>query len=207
MMTDTWTHHRSKSKVFMTKYYKKDKNINVEIRRNRILNGVKCKIAVLYIVFFWWEIVPVPSLINWNCLAFILSNPISAVRYSRVCAQENLVLNCLCSTIVPWNLPNNRSLSSFLASLLSLRSWRSISALIRFCSFCSSLRQHAIFTCVYCPEFITIWRICSQFLTVEWNSQFVSLVSLHFAGVLWVQQFLKIISTLLWVWTELLFLC
>ena len=43
-----------------------------------------------------------------------------------------------------FNLPNNKSLSSRLASRLSLRSCRSISALIRFCSFCSSDRQHAI---------------------------------------------------------------
>ena len=42
------------------------------------------------------------------------------------------------------DLPNSRSLSSRLASRLSLRSCRSISALIRFCSFCSSDRQHAI---------------------------------------------------------------
>ena len=48
-------------------------------------------------------------------------------------------------------LPNNRSFSSFLASLLSFRSCLSISALIRFCSFCSSLRQHAIFTFVTNP--------------------------------------------------------
>ena len=41
-------------------------------------------------------------------------------------------------------LPNRSNLSSFLASRLSLRSCRSISALIRFCSFCSSLRQQAM---------------------------------------------------------------
>ena len=41
-------------------------------------------------------------------------------------------------------LPSSSSLSSRLASLLSFLSWRSISALIRFCSCCSSERQHAI---------------------------------------------------------------
>lgn len=43
------------------------------------------------------------------------------------------------------NLPNNKSFNSLLASLLSFRSCFSISVLIRFCSFASSLRQHAIF--------------------------------------------------------------
>ena len=41
-------------------------------------------------------------------------------------------------------LPSSSSLSSRLASLLSFLSCRSISALIRFCSCCSSERQHAI---------------------------------------------------------------
>lgn len=41
-------------------------------------------------------------------------------------------------------LPSSNSLSSLLASRLSFRSCRSISALIRFCSCCSSLRQHAM---------------------------------------------------------------
>lgn len=40
--------------------------------------------------------------------------------------------------------PSNRSLSSRLASRLSLLSWRSISWLIRFCSLASSDRQHAM---------------------------------------------------------------
>ena len=41
-------------------------------------------------------------------------------------------------------LPSSSSLSSRLASLLSFLSCRSISALMRFCSCCSSERQHAI---------------------------------------------------------------
>ena len=44
-----------------------------------------------------------------------------------------------------WAIPSKRSLSSRLASRLSFLSWRSISALMRFCSFCSSDKQHAIF--------------------------------------------------------------
>lgn len=44
-----------------------------------------------------------------------------------------------------WNfLPRRSNLSSLLASRLSFLSCRSISAFIRFCSFCSSDRQHAI---------------------------------------------------------------
>lgn len=43
-------------------------------------------------------------------------------------------------------LPNRSNFNSRLASRLSLRSWRSISWLIRFCSFNSSVRQHAILT-------------------------------------------------------------
>ena len=42
------------------------------------------------------------------------------------------------------SLPSKSSLSSRLASLLSFLNCLSISALILFCSFCSSLRQHAI---------------------------------------------------------------
>ena len=54
-------------------------------------------------------------------------------------------------TGVPFNihnsiLPSNNSLSSRLASRLSFRNCRSISALIRFCSFCSSDRQQAMVT-------------------------------------------------------------
>lgn len=41
-------------------------------------------------------------------------------------------------------LPRRRSLSSRRASRLSLRNCRSISALMRFCSFCSSDKQHAM---------------------------------------------------------------
>lgn len=41
--------------------------------------------------------------------------------------------------------PSKRSLSSLRASRLSLRSCLSISWLILFCSFASSLRQHAMF--------------------------------------------------------------
>ena len=44
-------------------------------------------------------------------------------------------------------IPSNRSFNSFLASLLSFLNCLSISALILFCSFCSSLKQHAIFIC------------------------------------------------------------
>lgn len=42
------------------------------------------------------------------------------------------------------DLPSNKSLSSRRASLLSRRSCRSISWLIRFCSLASSERQHSI---------------------------------------------------------------
>ena len=42
------------------------------------------------------------------------------------------------------NLPNKRSLSSLLASRLSFFNCFSISWFIRFCSFASSLRQHAM---------------------------------------------------------------
>lgn len=41
-------------------------------------------------------------------------------------------------------IPNKSNFNSLRASRLSLRSWRSISWLIRFCSFASSLRQQAI---------------------------------------------------------------
>merc|ERR1719342_390652 len=52
---------------------------------------------------------------------------------------------CLMKVDLPDSpVPRRRSLSSRLASLLSFLNCLSISAFILFCSFCSSLRQHAI---------------------------------------------------------------
>ena len=59
------------------------------------------------------------------------------------------------------NLPSKRSFSSFLASLLSFLNCLSISALILFCSFCSSLKQQAIFIYIVCPSLTD--QLCSFF--------------------------------------------
>lgn len=52
---------------------------------------------------------------------------------------------CTHNKTITKNLPSNSNLSSLRASRLSLRSCRSISWLIRFCSFASSDIQHVMF--------------------------------------------------------------
>ena len=59
-------------------------------------------------------------------------------------ARAGGALPPFCNMLIIIILPSSSSLSSLLASLLSFLSCRSISALIRFCSCCSSERQHAI---------------------------------------------------------------
>jgi len=66
----------------------------------------------------------------------------------------------------PDNLPSRRSLSSRRASRLSLRSCRSISWFILFCSFASSLRQHAILYCQQNSACLEIWNVG------QWNHEF-----------------------------------
>ena len=80
-----------------------------------------------YIVF----LMIVNCVYSWACMLNPLYNLIVSFKIIHVPEQRG-------------TLPNRSSFSSLLASLLSRRSCLSISALIRFDSFASSLKQQAI---------------------------------------------------------------
>ena len=67
------------------------------------------------------------------------------------------------------NLPSNKSLSSLRASRLSFLNCRSISALIRFCSCCSSDKQQAILTIFQFNNYWMNIRFVCQALTEIWQ--------------------------------------
>ena len=88
----------------------------------------------------------IQNVFHWILLKDISGCPQTSGEW-KISKSYQLLLHQLQAhqTLLYWVLPSKRSLSSFLASLLSFLNCLSISALILFCSFCSSLKQQAIF--------------------------------------------------------------
>ena len=88
----------------------------------------------------------IQNVFHWILLKDISGCPQTSTEW-KISKSYQLLLHQLQAhqTLLYWVLPSKRSLSSFLASLLSFLNCLSISALILFCSFCSSLKQQAIF--------------------------------------------------------------
>lgn len=117
---------------------------------NSVQNGFACAVqrwsisATVFMCYHWhfaWSasnlyraavfLMNVNCVYSWACMLNPLYNLIVSFKIMHVPEQRG-------------TLPNRSSFSSLLASLLSRRSCLSISALIRFDSFASSLKQQAI---------------------------------------------------------------